>query len=897
MADPSPLRPEDPTRLGSYTLDGRLGHGGFGTVYLGRLDGAERQVAVKVLHEQWAHDPDVRRRFADEVEAARRVPTHCTVELIDADVEAARPYMVSEFVPGPSLGQQVRAEGPFSPDGLQRLAVATATALEAIHSAGLAHRDFKPENVLLGPDGPRVIDFGIARALEGVSATASAMIGTPTYMAPEQFDQQRVSTAVDIFAWGAVMVYAATGRPAFTGTAPVAMRQILEGRPEFHGYAGPLRPLIEAALATDPRARPTAAQLLQRLDPAHLQGTPPPQGPPVPRPVPPQAAHPAPPLGLPPSGPSGPSGPYPSPRAPRPQYAGAPGQSGPPWPPHPAPHPPPSSGGSRRGLLIGAIGLVVVLLLGGAGTGWALFRDGSWPTPTADEGPQGGDEARNESEPLVFALTGLPESPDPFRSSSLNHSRLFLQAFEPLLTHEPGGTEIEGGLAEEWEHSDDGTEWTFHLREGVTFHDGEPFDADAVCANFDYRYNLTGEDQDIEYSYYWQEAFGGFADNESDDLADSNYRSCTAVDDLTAVIEVGEYTTAFPGTFTLPAFGMLSPGSLEQSPQDGGAELAGTGAYHLADWDSAGQQVTMERNEGYWDAPANIATLTFTGIADDSAREQALQAGEVHGSMSPTPDYADRLAGEGFNVQASDPSTLSYLGFHQENGSPLAEPEVRRAIALAVDREVVVETLMPEGSSVATQFVPETVDGWSSDAAEYGYDPDLAGQLLADAGQEDLELEFCYPADTSRVYMPSPQEFFEMVSDQLGQAGITVEGTPQEWVDYVTRAVEGECDLYMLGWSFSYNEADEALSAWFAEPNPQWGFEDGAVFGAVERAAEEPDRDARVELYQEANDAVMAHLPGLPIAEAPLFTVYSEEVEPPAPSPLGQERFAEAYYY
>src|SRR5690348_16507868 len=181
----SELQPSDPRRLGSYEIAARLGEGGQGVVYLG-INPAGTKVAVKLLRPDLTEDTTARNRFVREVRAAEKVARFCTAQVLEADVAGDRPYIVSEYVEGPSLYRQVKEEGPRDGAALERLAVSTATALVAIHQAGILHRDFKPHNVLLGPDGPRVIDFGIAKALDVTSTVSTQAIGTPAYMAPEQ---------------------------------------------------------------------------------------------------------------------------------------------------------------------------------------------------------------------------------------------------------------------------------------------------------------------------------------------------------------------------------------------------------------------------------------------------------------------------------------------------------------------------------------------------------------------------------------------------------------------------------------------------------------------------------------------------------------------------------------
>ncbi|WP_327590410.1 serine/threonine-protein kinase [Nonomuraea sp. NBC_00507] len=259
------LRPGDPSRLGRYRLASRLGSGGQGVVYEG-YDEAANRVAVKVLHAYLSGDSPLRRRFTSEVTAAQQVASFCTARILDHDLEGERPYIVSEFVPGPSLRAAISEGAPLSGDPLHRLAVGVATALAAIHQAGVVHRDLKPENVLLGPDGPRVIDFGIARAA-GLSMTSTGeLAGTPMYMAPELFSGGRAEPAADVFAWGAVVLFAATGRDAFTAPTTIAViNRLLNHDPDLDVLPEGLRELVRAALSKVPAARPSAQRLLLTL--------------------------------------------------------------------------------------------------------------------------------------------------------------------------------------------------------------------------------------------------------------------------------------------------------------------------------------------------------------------------------------------------------------------------------------------------------------------------------------------------------------------------------------------------------------------------------------------------------------------------------------------------------
>lgn len=261
-----PLPPGDPARLGAYELVGRLGEGAQGVVYRGR-DREGREVAVKLLHAQLSGDPAARSRFVRELEVAERVAGFCTAQVLDADVAGDRPYIVSEYVVGPSLKESVEESGPFDPDALTRLAIGTATALAAIHRAGIVHRDFKPPNVLMGPDGPRVIDFGIARALDSSSITmTSQVVGTPAYMAPEQVAAGAVGAHTDMFGWAGAMLYAATGRPPFgADSIPAVMHRVLHADADLSVLPPGLAGLVGSCLAKDPARRPSAADVVLQL--------------------------------------------------------------------------------------------------------------------------------------------------------------------------------------------------------------------------------------------------------------------------------------------------------------------------------------------------------------------------------------------------------------------------------------------------------------------------------------------------------------------------------------------------------------------------------------------------------------------------------------------------------
>ena len=417
MPDAAPLEPGDPRALGQFEVVGRLGAGGQGAVFLGKAPGGE-YVAVKLLHAQMANDPAARARFTREVTAAQKVEPFCTARVLEADLHGDQPYVVSEFIDGPSLHDVVAHDGPRGAAELERLAIGTVTALAAIHEAGIVHRDFKPNNVMLASDGPRVVDFGIARTVNSQESAVTAtgmVVGTPGYLAPEQLTGAPLTPAVDIFAWAATMVFAGTGQSPFEAdTLPVIINRILNEEPDLSALPpGPLRDLIGQCLSKDAGLRPPAPQLLLNLlghagaAPAGQgageellnQGTriasqlpPPPPVPPAPQAQPQQQITP-PPMPMNQGPPQGPTTPPPQPITPppMPMYQGAPGPStlppqqmgmqqgappGPPRPPGPGYGGAPKQSGSAGPIiaigcgvlaLIAVIAVVAVVLIANSG--------------------------------------------------------------------------------------------------------------------------------------------------------------------------------------------------------------------------------------------------------------------------------------------------------------------------------------------------------------------------------------------------------------------------------------------------------------------------------------------------------------------------------------------------
>jgi hypothetical protein len=263
-----PLAADDPQQVGGYRLHARLGAGGMGQVFLG-FSPAGRAVAVKVVHRQFARDPGFVRQFGREVEAAGAVSGAYTAPVVAAGPGDDPPWLATVFVPGPSLAEVIAQAGPLPEPAVWRLAGGLIEALQAVHACGLVHRDLKPANVLLAADGPRLIDFGISRALEGAATAATSLIvGTPAYMSPEQVEGHPVRPASDVFALGSLIAFAATGTAPFGGgnSGPIVVAyRVVNAEPNLSRVPAPLTSLVAACLAKKPADRPQLAQLMEAV--------------------------------------------------------------------------------------------------------------------------------------------------------------------------------------------------------------------------------------------------------------------------------------------------------------------------------------------------------------------------------------------------------------------------------------------------------------------------------------------------------------------------------------------------------------------------------------------------------------------------------------------------------
>ncbi|WP_255658566.1 ABC transporter substrate-binding protein [Actinoplanes sp. L3-i22] len=504
---------------------------------------------------------------------------------------------------------------------------------------------------------------------------------------------------------------------------------------------------------------------------------------------------------------------------------------------------------------------------------------------------------------FIFAGAGDPKNFDPIFNDDGESFRPIRQMYDTLVTHKPGTAELTGGLAESWANDPTGKIWTFKLRQGVKFHDGTALDATAVCANFDRWYNMKGEAAQSQMIYY-ADVFGGFAGS-----PDAVYDNCTAPDASTAVLTLKRYKGAFPGAFALTAFSIASPAAIKQYDGDtvkqSGDSFSysafatdhptGTGAFTYGGWNKATGEITLNRNPDYWGEKAKVDKMIIKVIKDENTRKQELRAGTVQAIDFPAPADRKALAGEGYHVLERPAFNILYLGINQKNNPKLKDLRVRQAIAYALNRAQLVQTKGPGGSAVADQFLPSSVLGYAPDVQKYDYSVDKAKQLLADAGATGLTLNFYYPTEVSRPYMPNPQEIFTVLANDLQAAGIKVTGVPRPWNGGFKDDVQqfGKQDLHILGWTGDYNDPGNFVGTFFGRPKIEFG--DQAMtdmFTAIDKADATVDQAAKKAAFEQVNrDLASKWLPAVPIWHAPPALVTTKNVQGLVPSPLTAETF------
>jgi peptide/nickel transport system substrate-binding protein len=550
--------------------------------------------------------------------------------------------------------------------------------------------------------------------------------------------------------------------------------------------------------------------------------------------------------------------------------------------------------GKKRWLLVAFAALA--LALGGCGG-----------DDEGDEASGGGGESGGT---LVFAGAADPVVIDGALVSDGESIRVVTQIFETLIGLKPGSTELVPALATKWEVSPDAKKYTFTLREGVKFHDGTDFNAEAVCANFDRWYNFKGPLQSSSASYYWQSFFGGYKKNESEDLSPSLYKSCQATNPTTAVITLAKPSASMLGALTQQAFSIASPKALKEFNADAGTvsedtgfkptgtfgtqHPVGTGPFKLESWKRA-DRLVLVRNDDYWGEKAKLDKVIIRPIADNAARLQALQNDEIQGYDLVEPQDVPTIEGdESMKIIERPAFNVAYVTINQKQ-KPMDKLEVRQAVAYGLDREAVVNNFYGGRGVVAKEMMPPEVMGYADDVTEYTYDPAKAKQLLQKAGLTlPVKIDFWYPTDVSRPYMPDPKRNFEAFAASLNKSGFKVTPHSAPWSpDYLGRVDEGTAGhLNLIGWTGDFADPDNFIGVFFQSFSPQFGFRNPELFNLLDKGEAEAEEAKREDIYKQANRLVMDYLPAVPYAHSKPALGFRADVDGYVASPTTNESFA-----
>lgn len=516
--------------------------------------------------------------------------------------------------------------------------------------------------------------------------------------------------------------------------------------------------------------------------------------------------------------------------------------------------------------------------------------------PDANDGATGGPDGGGGGT-FVFAGSAEPVSLDPFFAQDGETFRVNRQIFEGLVGTKPGTADPAPLLAKSWEVSEDALTYDFTLETGVQFSDGTDFNAEAVCANFDRWYNMPESTQTEDLTYYYGKLFRGF--KTGDRAKDAIYVGCTADGEDKVSIELSQPFAGFIPALSLPAFSMQSPTALEKYQDDAANDPrtsdystknpTGTGPFVLESWER-GDRITLKANPDYWGQKASIDKAVIVAIPDAKARATALENEEIDGFDLVGPADIAPLEEGGFQIVNREPFNVLYLGMNQAR-KPLDDLKVRQAIAYAINKDEVVSASLPEGSKVASVFMPPVVNGYTEDVETYAYDPDKAKALLEEAGAAGATIEFNYPTDVSRPYMPSPEDTFNVIRTQLEAVGLKIKPSAAKWdPDYLDK-VSGTADhgIHLLGWTGDYNDSDNFVGVFFGTKQAEWGFDNKELFDDLSQARGLPTPEEQKPVYEQINKDIMEFLPGVPLAHPVPSLAFAPEIKGYQASPVQDE--------
>lgn len=499
---------------------------------------------------------------------------------------------------------------------------------------------------------------------------------------------------------------------------------------------------------------------------------------------------------------------------------------------------------------------------------------------TDGNGDGGGDGDTQDT--LIYGRGADATRLDPATVTDGESLKVTQQVMETLINFKPGTTELEPGLATDWEQEDDGKTYIFELREGVTFQDGTDFNADAVVYNFERWQN--GSDAD-NFAYY-PSMFGGFGD-------ESAIKDVEATDEYTVEFHLNTSFAPFLKNLAMTPFAIGSPEALEEDEEGFAKHPVGTGPFKFDEWDKD-SKIVLKKYEDYWDeGKPKLERVIFRVIDDNSARLNALKAGEIDLMDGTNPSDVDSIKEEdGLTVYNRPPLSMAYFGFNVEE-EPFDDEEVRVALNHAIDKKSLIDAFYAGQGEAAKNPMPPTVDGYNDDIDPYEFDPEKAKEMLADAGYPDgFEMEL-WTMSNPRPYLPEPEKIAENIQSTFGEAGVDVSIQTYEWSTYIEKVTDGEAPAFLMGWTGDNGDADNFISSLLHEnaigSNNMARYTNDDVNELLTQAQTEVDDDARAELYEDAQEIIHNEAPWIPIiySEEPLAA--NADLQDYVPNPTGSE--------
>lgn len=525
-------------------------------------------------------------------------------------------------------------------------------------------------------------------------------------------------------------------------------------------------------------------------------------------------------------------------------------------------------------------GLIMMLFLAACSSD----EQGSEGNNEEGNNEEGTNEESGEPKVLIFGRGGDSVSLDPIAVTDGESFKVTQNVFETLVNFGEQDTTINPGLAKEWTVSDDGLTYTFMLEEGVKFHDGTDFNAEAVVANFD-RWSSGTADK----YYYYKSMFGGFGDEEGHVI-----ESVTADDEFTVTFKLKRPQAPFLKNIAMSPFGMGSPTAFEAAGDAFGDEPVGTGPFKFVEW-KRNDSITIEKFEDYWqEGFPKLDRVVFRAIPDNSARLNALLTGEIDLADGVNPSDGASIEGDAALQLFERPSmNVGYLGLTNTR-PPFDNVLVRQAMNHAIDKQAIVDAFFEGRAEVAVNPMPPSISGYNDQIEGYDYDPERAKELLAEAGLPDgFEMEL-WAMPVPRPYMPDGMKVAEVMQKNLADVGITAEIVSFEWATYLEKARNGEADAFMLGWTGDNGDADNFLYVLLDGDNigsNNYTYYDNEELHELLIAAQsEVDENKRNELYMQAQEIIHEDAPWVPLAHSTPLLAGKAELTGFKPHPTGSDK-------